>query len=139
MLLQKLLDTFGNEWDGKRPLEIMELNLPRREFGAFQQHLMKDGTICSRGGMRLVCTERWHGFERYVAHAVSTEDDGFKWAFQMDYNPSKFMRCSIFKILLEGRQPGEAAAEGSSTVSCHSCRRTLVLSPPSPGSGSPSS
>ena len=94
--LAKLLATFAREWQNRQPMELMETSFSGNDFEAFVQHLMQPGMICE-SGMTIVRQEKWHGFDRCVAQAKNLAEE--KWAFQIDYNPERFIRCSVYLIL----------------------------------------
>ena len=116
--LATLLAAFAREWK-QQPMELMQTSFNRDDFENFVKHLMHEGFMC-KGGMRLVCHEMWHGFDRCIAHAKDLSSEG--WAFQIDYNPEQFMRCSIFRISVSAGQ--------LSNMLCSSCRRPLELPAP---------
>ena len=108
--LAALLATFAREWK-HQPIELMETAFNGDDFEAFLKHMKQEGIIC-KSGMRVVCHEMWHGFDRCIAHANDLSEG---WAFQIDYNPQKFVRCSIYMMVTEA-QAGRH---------CSSCRRAL--------------
>lgn len=108
--LCSMLATLAREWK-QQPLELMDTAFSGHDFEAFLQHLKQPGVICEHG-MKTVCHEMWHGFDRCICHAVDPSEG---WACQIDYNPERFVRCSIFLITtMRGEQ-----------LRCSSCRSIL--------------